>query len=148
VNTSVAVSSRFQPYVALAGMLLMLFLIQSMHSRSLADGFSIRTVTAVEAKRLIDQGAVVVDVRGPEFFRARHIPGAVSVPLASLRQAVPKSLADAIAKPVVVYCGDGATVGPEGTELLNKAGFAKAVNLERGIDGWADAGLPLARSGT
>jgi rhodanese-related sulfurtransferase len=36
-------------------------------------------------------------------------------------------------------------VGPEGTELLNKAGYANAVNMEAGIKGWADAGLPVQK---
>ena len=43
----------------------------------------------------------------------------------------------------MVYCGDGTTLGPEGTHILNKAGFAGAVNLKPGIQGWAAAGLPI-----
>ena len=124
---------------AAAALLALFFMIRTGSSES----FDVRSVTAIEAKALIDSGALVVDVRGKEQFDGRHIPGAISVPLAMLRAAIPASLAHATTKPVVVYCGDGVTIGPEGTALLNKAGYAKAVNLQAGIQGWADAGYPV-----
>jgi rhodanese-related sulfurtransferase len=46
------------------------------------------------------------------------------------------------AKKVVVYCGNGSTRGPRATSILNNAGFAHAVNLQSGIEGWRKAGLP------
>lgn len=107
------------------------------------ERFDVREVGVDEARALIELGAIVVDVRGPDAYGGRHIPGAVSVPLDDLRDGVPASLASAIAKPVVVYCGDGVTIGPEGTALLNRAGFSQAVNLRPGIRGWTDAGLPV-----
>src|SRR5688500_3242249 len=108
------------------------------------ETFDVRHVEVDEARALIELGAVVVDVRGPGAYEGRHIPGAISVPLDDLRDGVPASLAQSIAQPVVVYCGDGVTIGPEGTALLNRAGFSQAVNLRPGIRGWADAGLPVA----
>ena len=50
----------------------------------------------------------------------------------------------ALDKPVVVYCGDGARTGPEGTYVMNQAGYSGAVNLTGGLEGWAQAGLPTA----
>jgi rhodanese-related sulfurtransferase len=139
----IALENKSSQYLLVAGALLLLFIFAQ--SQSTASHFAIRTVTVAEAKRMIDDGAVVVDVRGPQSYGERHLPGAISVPLSSLHEAIPAALSQAIAKPVVVYCGDGVTVGPEGTDILNKAGFTKAVNMERGIEGWADAGLPLIK---
>lgn len=107
--------------------------------------FKVTNVSVQEARAMIDGGAVVVDVRGKEAFDARHIPGALNVPLDTLRNAIPLALARSIAAPVVVYCGDGARIGPEGTSILNKGGFSKAVNMKSGIQGWADAGLAVAK---
>lgn len=122
---------------ALAGMALLA-------SRDDVDTSGVRHVGVDEARALIELGAVIVDVRGPGAYEGRHIPGAISVPLADLRDdAIPDALAAAIAKPVVVYCGDGVTIGPTGTALLNEAGFAQAVNLQPGIRGWTDAGAPV-----
>lgn len=107
--------------------------------------FDIKEVSVTEAKTLIDAGALVVDVRDEDKYRHRHIPGAISLPLALLRGGMPASLSQAKDKPIVVYCSDGVTSGPEGTHILNQAGFAHAVNVKAGIDGWANAGLPIQK---
>jgi rhodanese-related sulfurtransferase len=104
---------------------------------------SIKEVMLEEAKVLIAAGALVLDVRNQAAYEARHIAGAISAPLSKLSAAIPASLAYAHALPIVVYCGDGSTLGPDGTQLLNKAGFQAAVNLKPGIQGWASAGLPI-----
>lgn len=132
-----------QMLLLVAALLAMIFLAKL----GVGPTYPIRSVSAPEAKRLIDGGALVVDVRGPESYSGRHIPGAISVPLDSLRQSIPAELTRAIAQPVVVYCGDGVSIGPEGTALLNKQGFRQAVNLEHGIQGWADAGYSVVKPG-
>jgi len=35
--------------------------------------------------------------------------------------------------------------GLEAASLLNKASYAKAVNVKSGISGWANAGLPVQK---
>jgi len=105
--------------------------------------FNIKEVGIEEATALITAGALIVDVRDRTAFAARHLVGSLSAPVGELAHAIPAALAAAKAQSIVVYCGDGVTHGPEGTELLNKAGYAQAVNLKPGIEGWAKAGLPL-----
>jgi len=96
-----------------------------------------------EARSLIDSGALIVDVRGRKAYEERHLPGAISVPLGEMERAIPPSIAQAGDRPIVVYCGDGARSGPLGTRLLNDAGFARAVNLKSGLQGWSKAGFPV-----
>lgn len=48
---------------------------------------------------------------------------------------------------MVVYCNDGIATGPEAIHLLREAGFNKAAHLRSGIEGWAGAGLPVAKPG-
>lgn len=107
--------------------------------------FPVTTISASTAKSLIDQNALVIDVRSPDAYDAKHIPSAINIPLDTLRDGIPTTIANATAKPIVVYCGDGARTGPKATALLNQAGFSKAVNLKSGIQGWTDAGLPLTK---
>jgi rhodanese-related sulfurtransferase len=106
--------------------------------------YDVANVGVDEARVLIDHGAAVVDVRESDAFNTRHIPGAILIPLEVLRAGVPASFSAAKDQPVVVYCGDGVTSGPEATHLLNTAGYTKAVNLEPGMAGWATAGRPVA----
>ena len=105
--------------------------------------FNVKEVLVEEAKLLIAAGALVIDVRERAAYEAKHIAGALLVPVATLSAAIPASLEGARTQPVVVYCGDGTALGPEGTHLLNKAGFTQAVNLKPGIQGWVSAGLPI-----
>ena len=77
------------------------------------------------------------------------------VPLEVLQVAVPTSLTSEKTRTLVVYCNCGLAHGPEATRLLLAAGFSHAVNLASGIEGWAEAGMPVehgaqadARSGS
>lgn len=105
--------------------------------------FDVKEILVEEARQLIAAGALVIDVRERAAYETRHIAGALLAPVATLSAAIPASLATARTQPVIVYCGDGATLGPEGTHMLNKAGFTQAVNLKPGIQGWVAAGLPV-----
>lgn len=107
---------------------------------TLVPHYHVKSVSATQARDLIETGALVVDVRGEPAYQRGHIPGALSIPLAVLEAGIPAALVQAMAKPVVVYCGDGVSIGPQGTKILNDAGFAQAVNLERGFSAWQSAG--------
>jgi rhodanese-related sulfurtransferase len=102
-------------------------------------------LTVAQAKALIDADAMVLDVRGAEAFGNRHIPGAINLPLAVLQTGLPAILSQARDRSIVVYCNDGVRTGPEATQILNRAGFAKASNVQSGIEGWVAAGHPVTR---
>jgi len=102
-----------------------------------APGVSIAEVVA-----LVDAGAVVIDVReSPK----THVPGALLIPLEVLAAQL-STLEAAKARPIVVYCGNGTTRGPEAVRILSAAGFTHVVNMEPGIEGWRDARLPVVAS--
>jgi rhodanese-related sulfurtransferase len=125
------------------GVALLLFL--ATRPDSSAPRYQVPEATLEQARALIEAGALVVDVRGVEQFGYRHIPNAVLVPLAALQTAIPASLATAKNRAIVVYCNQGLAHGPEATHLLQQAGFTNVVNLKAGIEGWAAAGLPVAK---
>ena len=112
-------------------------------SGSKSSRFVVPEIEIAAAKTLLDAGALAIDVRGEEQFGNRHLPGAILVPLIVLRVAIPLTLAQAKTRQIVVYCNDGHTSGPEATDILRRNGYANAVNLRAGVEGWASAGLPL-----
>jgi rhodanese-related sulfurtransferase len=59
---------------------------------------------AADLKRLLAEGAQLVDVLDPDEFAESHIPGAINLPLKRLNAASAASLDRA--RPVVVYCND------------------------------------------
>jgi len=101
----------------------------------------IREVTTPEAKKMIDAGALVIDVRDRSVSAAAHLPNALLIPSEVLAARIAKVEAD-VTRPMVVYCGDGSRLGPDATATLNQAGYKNAVNLKGGIEGWRSAGLP------
>lgn len=103
----------------------------------------VREISAQEAQALMAVGAVVIDVRDKAASDRAHLPGALLIPIEVLEARVEK-LQLAKTADIVVYCGDGSTVGPRAASTLNRAGYAKAVNLKSGFQGWKAAGLPVA----
>jgi phage shock protein E len=59
-----------------------------------------------QVRSLIDQGAQVVEVLGPEEFEEDHLPGAINVPLRKIEKEARARLDPTRA--VVVYCWDSA----------------------------------------
>jgi rhodanese-related sulfurtransferase len=57
-----------------------------------------------EVKRLLDQGAQLVDVLGEDEFAQDHLPGAVNIPLKRLDEETVAGLDHG--RPVLVYCND------------------------------------------
>ncbi len=56
-------------------------------------------------KRLLDEGAQLVEVLSPAAYTEAHLPGAVNIPLKQLDATTAEQLDRS--QPVVVYCYDG-----------------------------------------
>jgi len=106
------------------------------------QGTEAREVSREEARKLIDEGAQLVDVRADHEWEAGHIAGAKHVPLPELPQRTGEIDQD---RPVVVYCRGG-NRSSMATAALNDAGY-DAVKLSEGIVGWAGEDMPLEPEG-
>lgn len=89
------------------------------------------------------EDALVVDTRAAGDFEKGHIPGAKHLPLAQV-EPEHRLLAAAKARPLVLVCKSGQAANAAAAKL-RKAGFAQVHVLDGGIDGWQQAGLPLAK---
>ena len=99
---------------------------------------SLPTIDAVRAKRLIDDGAVLVDVREADERVREHVPGTRHHALSRL-----STIDTAGAKVVIFHCRSGARTAANASRLAGAAG-CDAYVLEGGIDAWKKAGLPVA----
>jgi rhodanese-related sulfurtransferase/DNA-binding transcriptional ArsR family regulator len=85
----------------------------------------------------------VVDVRPKEEFAAGHLPGALSIPVATLAHRLAELPPD---REVVAYCrGPWCVYAFEAVEQLRRHGF-RARRLEDGLPEWRAAGLPVEAS--
>jgi rhodanese-related sulfurtransferase len=109
--------------------------------RERLSGFA--ALSSMQAVRLMNQGALVLDLRRKESFEAGHIADARNVPAAELAGS-----ADALKKwrerAVITYCDSGVS-GATAARTLTKLGFTKVFNLDGGLNAWIKDNLPLAR---
>jgi rhodanese-related sulfurtransferase len=106
------------------------------------QGTEPREVSREEARKLLDEGARLIDVRADHEWEAGRIAGAEHVPLPELPQRIGELDKD---QPVVVYCRGG-NRSSMATAALADAGF-DAVKLSEGIVGWSEEELPLEPEG-
>jgi rhodanese-related sulfurtransferase len=101
-----------------------------------------REISREEARKLVEEGAQLIDVRADHEWEAGRIPGAKHLPLAELNERTGEIAQD---RPVVLYCRGG-TRSSMATEALAAAGY-DAAKLTGGIVGWEEDGMPLEPEG-
>lgn len=92
-------------------------------------------ITPEEAQTLIEDGALLVDVREQKEWDAARVPGAVLKPMSDLNTwygDLPKD------RQVVLMCRTGNRSGKIAEALINQAGFTNVHNLTGGIVRWAE----------
>ncbi|MGN6665144.1 MAG: rhodanese-like domain-containing protein [Solirubrobacterales bacterium] len=106
------------------------------------QGNEVREVSREEARKLVDEGAQLLDVRADHEWEAGRIAGAAHVPLPQLPERLGEIDKD---RPVVVYCRGG-NRSSMATAALAEAGY-EAVKLSEGIVGWEKEDLPMEPEG-
>jgi rhodanese-related sulfurtransferase len=86
----------------------------------------------LEARRLVAEGALLLDVRSIGEFQAGHLDGAVHVPLHELEQRS-RELGPP-ERPIVVYCQSGVR-SAQALRTLTRHGFQRVYNLG-GLSNW------------
>jgi rhodanese-related sulfurtransferase len=99
-------------------------------------------VSAADAVRLINKGALVIDLRKPEEYASGHIVNARNVALDRVQKG--DEIHKQKSKILLAVCGDGASAG-RAASLLRKAGYENAFSLKGGIAGWRADNLPLVK---
>ncbi len=109
-----------------------------------AEAAGIRVVSAAEAAATIanaPENLVILDVRTQEEFDEGHIEGAVMLDFYR------EDFADELAKfdpdvPYVLYCRSG-NRSSSARAIMADLGFQSVEDVDGGIVGWQEAGLPL-----
>ncbi len=83
-------------------------------------------LSGAEARRLVADGALLLDVRTPAEYQAGHVGGAVNIPVQDLERRIdeitPKD------RPVVLYCQSGNRSG-RAARMLTQAGYRSVHDL-------------------
>ena len=107
-------------------------------------GSAFAAISSQDLIRLMNQGALVLDIRKPDEFALGHVNGAKHLPSDQILTAGDsfKRFKD---KPVVVYCDSG-SLAAAAVRQLNQQGFNKAFALRGGFSGWRAENLPVTKA--
>ncbi len=101
-------------------------------------------ISAQDLIRLMNQGALVLDIRKAEEFAVGHVNGAKHLSSDQILTAG-EHLKRWKEKPVVVYCDSG-SLAAAAVRQLNAQGFTKAFALRGGFSAWRAENLPVAKA--
>ena len=99
---------------------------------------SLPIISPTEAKRLLDQGATLIDIRGRDEHARERIEGARNHPVENL------TTLDGDTGIAIFHCRSGQRTAMHAGKLAEAAG-CEAYIVEGGIEAWKKAGLPVAR---
>jgi rhodanese-related sulfurtransferase len=100
-------------------------------------------VSANDAVRLINKGALVIDVREPTKFEAGHIVNARNVALDLLQR--DEDAIDKKKNKVLLTVCDNGSLSAKAAGLLRKAGYENVFSLRGGLGTWRTENLPLVK---
>jgi len=101
------------------------------------------SVSPHDMVRLMNQGALLIDLRPLEQYTAGHVGGARQMSGDQILQAA-DTLKKYKEKAVVVY-DDSGSLSAAAVRQLAAQGFTKAFNLRGGLSAWRTENLPLTR---
>ena len=99
----------------------------------------IKIISPAEAHRLVNSGALLIDIRSPDEHARERIAGALNVPLDQL------SPGTAPGDILVFHCRSGMRTGQAAAQLTEAAGGRDCYIMEGGISAWGNAGLPTKK---
>lgn len=125
--------------VLMALLLISFFVLVFSEIRRKASGLI--NVDPTGAVSLINNDAVVIDLRNKEAFTRGHIVNAKNIPIDEF-DAKRDSMLKFKSKPVVAVCESGISSNKI-VDTLRKAGFESVFGLKGGMAAWGQAGLPV-----
>ncbi|MEM6552849.1 MAG: rhodanese-like domain-containing protein [Planctomycetota bacterium] len=128
-------TAKIRNPIALFSLLLCFALLTSCESaQTKTSDASISRLAPGEAARLVERGALPVDLRSPELFEAGHLPNAINARLAQIgnpdNPVLPRD------RPVLVYDADGRGTAAAAAKKLIKAGHPAVHELQGGYRAW------------
>lgn len=89
-----------------------------------------KTIATNEAIELIDNGAIVIDVRSLDEYNTGHIRGAINIPLDMIN-----TISYGKDESLIIYCASGKR-SLEAVNTLSDMGYTNLYNLDGGMLNW------------
>ena len=128
------------PFLA-GGLVLMALVVVAYEARRLGQGST--AVAPNEAIRMMNEGAVLVDLRTANQFKDGHVAGARNVPGDQIAEGA-KSL-EKLAGKTLIMCCDSGPVAAAAVRTLTRAGLKNVHSLRGGLAAWRQENLPVVK---
>jgi rhodanese-related sulfurtransferase len=128
------------PFLA-GGLVLMALVVVAYEMRRQGQGSS--AVAPNDAIRMMNEGAVIVDVRTANQFKDGHISGARNVPGEQIADDA-KALEKLGGKTLIMCCDSGPMAGAA-VRTLARAGLKNVFSLRGGLTAWRHENLPVVK---
>ena len=122
-----------------AALMISFFVVVFTELRRKASGLV--NIDAIHAVKLINNEAVVIDLRSSDAYSKGHIVSARNIPSDELEAKI-DGLESLKSKPIVAVCDAGLT-STKAVNTLRTAGFESVYGVKGGMAGWTEAGLPV-----
>lgn len=129
------------PFLA-GGLVLMALVVVAYEVRRQGQGAT--AVAPNDAIRMMNEGAVLVDVRPANQFKDGHIAGARNVPGDQIADGT-KALEKLSGKKLIMYCDSGSMAGAA-VRTLTRAGSRDVFSLRGGLAAWRQENLPVVKA--
>ncbi len=129
------------PFLA-GGLVLMTLVVVAFEMRRHGQGTT--AVAPNDAIRMMNDGAVIVDLRAPNQYKDGHIAGARNVPSDQIADGA-KALEKLRGKTLIMCCDTGTTAGAA-VRTLTRAGFKNVFSLRGGLAAWRHENLPVVKA--
>jgi rhodanese-related sulfurtransferase len=99
-------------------------------------------VTVQEAAAMVEDGALLIDIRELDEWQMLRIPGSEFKPLSAIQdwfEALPRDV------DIILQCRSGNRSAQATNALMTQAGFDRVFNLTGGLIAWHSANLPVDR---
>jgi len=122
-----------------SALMISFFLVVFTELRRKASGLI--NVEATDAVKLINNDALVIDIRSADAFAGGHIVNAKNIPSDELDGRLAQ-LEQHKNDPIIAVCDNGIT-STRAVNTLRGAGFESTYGLKGGMSNWNQAGLPV-----
>lgn len=118
-------------------LIILLCLILISGCKSTTNSNNTNTISYIEAKeKIINEGAILVDVRTEDEYNEKHIDGAVLLSLDNISEESAGNIFSSKDVVIIVYCKSG-NRSKQALDKLNDLGYANVYDLGS-IDNWSE----------
>ncbi len=108
----------------------LIYIFQKQQLRNIEE----RDINMEQLQKMVEKGAILVDIRSPQEYGEGHLQGSISIPEYEFRIKAKNILPDKNV-PIIVYCGTGIR-SKRAQKKLERMGYERVYNLYQGFESY------------